>query len=347
MPGRTLPPLNGSNGAHEDDEESNNDSDYESEAPDATTALEELSPDEFPAYFSERNGRLFHSATSPYPLPVDTPEQTRLNTLAGILYRLTGAPYIGPVAELLAPQPESERRQMVLDVGTGTGRWVIEMAQIFPHVHFRGFDIVPIATRYPPRNVQFELHDVNAPGPMRWAAGMFDLVNTRFVDMAVLDYTELAQEAGRLLRPGGMLMSYEWSRLPAFDPAMGQDPNVHAPASVQFFSAINAALAARRVYQLAGHVPAFLASTGLFTDISAREYHVPIGPWPADPALHDIGVACLSAQQEYARSIRQLLLDSGGGTQHAVDSLVDEYLHEINSVRGLVSILYMVHARRL
>lgn len=43
--------------------------------------------------------------------------------MAGILYQLIGAPYIGPVAELLASQPESERRQMVLDVGTGTGRW--------------------------------------------------------------------------------------------------------------------------------------------------------------------------------------------------------------------------------
>lgn len=79
MPGRTLPPpdlLNGSNGAHEDGEENHNDSDSESEAPDATSTLVELSPDEFPTYFSERNGRLFHSGTSPYPLPVDTPEQT-------------------------------------------------------------------------------------------------------------------------------------------------------------------------------------------------------------------------------------------------------------------------------
>ncbi len=77
MPGRTLQePLNGSNGAH-NDENGHSSDEYESdpEVPDATSTLVELSPDEFPGYFSERNGRLFHSGTSPYPLPVDTPEQ--------------------------------------------------------------------------------------------------------------------------------------------------------------------------------------------------------------------------------------------------------------------------------
>jgi hypothetical protein len=38
--------------------------------------LTEVPADEFPLYFVERDGRLFHShGTSPYPLPADTPEQ--------------------------------------------------------------------------------------------------------------------------------------------------------------------------------------------------------------------------------------------------------------------------------
>ncbi len=38
--------------------------------------VEELRSDDFPNYFVESNGRLFHSSrTCPYPLPVDTPEQ--------------------------------------------------------------------------------------------------------------------------------------------------------------------------------------------------------------------------------------------------------------------------------
>ncbi|KAG6852853.1 hypothetical protein C0991_008574 [Blastosporella zonata] len=44
--------------------------------PDMSPDIVELTSEEFPLYFSERDGRLFHShASSPYPLPVDTPEQ--------------------------------------------------------------------------------------------------------------------------------------------------------------------------------------------------------------------------------------------------------------------------------
>jgi len=38
-------------------------------------SVEEISSDEFPSHFVERNGRLFPSNGTPCPLPVDTPEQ--------------------------------------------------------------------------------------------------------------------------------------------------------------------------------------------------------------------------------------------------------------------------------
>jgi hypothetical protein len=45
-------------------------------APDESPLLYELAAEDFPSFFAERNGRLFHAhLTSPYPLPVDTPEQ--------------------------------------------------------------------------------------------------------------------------------------------------------------------------------------------------------------------------------------------------------------------------------
>lgn len=43
---------------------------------DSSSDVTELEQDEFPTYFVERNGRLFHShGSSPYPLPVDAAEQ--------------------------------------------------------------------------------------------------------------------------------------------------------------------------------------------------------------------------------------------------------------------------------
>ena len=74
------------------------------------------------------------------------------------------------------------------------------MADEFHHVRFRGLDIgmitimvlillwlticsVPIATRSPPENVQFEIHDVNQP--LRWNDNSIDLVHIRNMWMAV------------------------------------------------------------------------------------------------------------------------------------------------------------------
>lgn len=43
---------------------------------DASSDIIEVDGPEFPSYFRERSGRLFHShGTSPYPLPVDASEQ--------------------------------------------------------------------------------------------------------------------------------------------------------------------------------------------------------------------------------------------------------------------------------
>ena len=60
---------------HTDAEASVNGSEYASDIADETSSMVELSPEEFPSYFSERDNHLFHSSSSPYPLPVDGPEQ--------------------------------------------------------------------------------------------------------------------------------------------------------------------------------------------------------------------------------------------------------------------------------
>ncbi len=58
--------------AHSDHYQSDDDDDANSDTSDGVV---ELSADEIPGYFQERDGRLFHShGRSPYPLPVDADE---------------------------------------------------------------------------------------------------------------------------------------------------------------------------------------------------------------------------------------------------------------------------------
>lgn len=70
------PNGNSSDSPHDTETETHeNGSEYDSDPTDETSSMIELTPEEFPSYFSERDNHLFHSSSSPYPLPVDGPEQ--------------------------------------------------------------------------------------------------------------------------------------------------------------------------------------------------------------------------------------------------------------------------------
>ncbi|KDR78240.1 hypothetical protein GALMADRAFT_138359 [Galerina marginata CBS 339.88] len=332
--------ING-NGIHED-AEANGSDDYDSEHLDSPSVVE-LNSEDFPSYFREHDGRLFHSSSSPYPLPVDTPEQERFTLIHNLLRQFFGVNCIGPVVDVL--NESQGRHRWALDICTGNGKWVIDMAQEYPRVRFRGFDIVPIATRYPPRHVQFEVDDVNTR--FRWSDSTFELVNARAVAMAVLEYPQVLQEVARVLRPGGLFVSYEWAPYPAFDPSLQRDLAIYAPASFRFHDAINTALLQRRgLHPIAAQIPSFLASAGVFAEISAGQHYIPIGAWSADPSLQSIGTACLEANERYASSVKPLLCDSGW-TDAEAESMLTDFIREIRTMNGLVSVLYTVHARRV
>ncbi|GLB44451.1 putative methyltransferase domain containing protein [Lyophyllum shimeji] len=312
--------------------------------PDMSPHLVELAPNEFPSYFMERGGRLFHShRTSPYPLPADTPEQQRLNVTHAALSRLIGANYVGPVPDLLAPVPD--RQKLVLDLCTGTGKWVMDMAREFPHALFRGFDIVPIATRYPPHNVQFEVHDVNSP--YRWRTSSIDFVHARSVSMAVRDYPAVLQEVARILRPDGLFLSCEWGRHSAFHPAFNLDPEVHAPAACHFFEVLGKALdTCRGIQPIASRVPSFLRNSGCFKNIESRCFYMPIGPWHAEPEMKLLGRAFRASLLRYADSVKPLLLEAGWSEEEVLQ-IIGAYIHELKTVHGMVGVMHTVHARRL
>ncbi len=71
----------------------------------------------------------------PYTLPADMEEIDRLDFLHYMLRFAFQGNYAAPITN-----PGS-----ILDVGAGTGRWAIEMAQAFPHARVIGLDVKPPA----------------------------------------------------------------------------------------------------------------------------------------------------------------------------------------------------------
>ena len=59
-----------------DNQDTDDNASLRSDRSDTSSEVTELDQADFPGYFQERLGRLFHShGQAPYPLPVDTPEQ--------------------------------------------------------------------------------------------------------------------------------------------------------------------------------------------------------------------------------------------------------------------------------
>jgi len=348
-----VPPFHNNHNNHNSDNESDNGSEghpdpmheeYVEFSPEGSPSLLPLQPDDFPTYFSERDGRLFHSSTtSPYPLPIDASEQERLKALHAFAKILIGANYVGPVPDILAHDPD--RQKCVLDLCTGTGTWAMEMAEEFPHVLFRGMDIVPIATRYPLPNVVFEIDDITAG--FRWPDATFDFIHARDISLSIHEYPTIFPEVVRVLRPGGLLLSCEWEREILFHPdrAEASDHALHAPASASFYQVLNAALGNQGIQTVISQIPSYLHGTEAFHGITSSLIYVPVGIWPEDLAMRELGRGFLALQSRYAENMKPLLLQIGH-SQEFVDELVRNFVEELRTKEGLVGTYRLVYGIR-
>ncbi|KAH0833830.1 S-adenosyl-L-methionine-dependent methyltransferase [Lanmaoa asiatica] len=306
------------------------DDDDDDGSSDTSSILTELGADEFPGHFREHGGRLFHShGNLPYPLPVDGEEQARLNAQHKILRDLLGSHFVGPVAQALAY--ESGRPKRVLDLCTGTGRWLMDMASQFRHVRFSGVDIVPIATRRPHSNAHFEILDVTQP--LRWPDGVMDLVP---------NYPQMLREAARVLRRGGIFISGEVGRYVTFAPGYPGNPAVDAPGATRFFKVVNDLLEHVGLHEITSHIPHWLRATGTFTDGRIQEYLIPIGEWHPSSRQRTLGRAYLDAMTVFAESLKPFLRDQGGLTEREIGELIAGYVRDMRCVPGLVSVYQTV-----
>lgn len=198
---------------------------------------------------------------APYVLPKDLGETNRLDFQHYMLrYALKGN-YAAPLQD-----PHD-----ILDVGSGTGRWAIELAQQFPAARVVGMDISPPpvearATPLPgPANYSFV--QGNALERVPFADDSFDFVHQRFLTLAIpaARWPDVVAELLRVTRPGG------WVELVETEPPTG------APAIDQL-ARWGVELTKRRGIDMAlmARIGDLLREGGA-TQVTARTVKMPVG----------------------------------------------------------------------
>jgi ubiquinone/menaquinone biosynthesis C-methylase UbiE len=144
----------------------------------------------------DENGRRYASyGKTLQGMPIDEQEQDR-NDLqhAKFLLLLNGRLHLAPI---------SEDPQKILDIGTGSGIWAIDMADKYPSASITGVDLAPTQPTWVPPNLQFEIEDIEED--WLYSKNSFDLVFGRELLMAIRDWPRVIEQAYEHLRPGGYL----------------------------------------------------------------------------------------------------------------------------------------------
>lgn len=225
-------------------------------------------------------GRTFHSErhNSFYFVPNDEQQLQSQDITHHYLSMLIGDKLF------LAPIPDNVQR--VLDIGTGTGIWSIVFAEVYPNAEVIGTDLSPTQPLWVPPNVKFELDDCTQP--WTWSENSFDFVHIRYLFGAIADWDELLRQAYRVTRPGGWVQSCEADvNIRSDDDSIPPDSPYRTFWNMLYhdsqeklgvtFQPIDDDVQ-RKALERAG-----------FECIEVHDYKFPIGGWPADKKLAEIG----------------------------------------------------------
>ncbi|OCL03488.1 methyltransferase domain-containing protein [Glonium stellatum] len=222
------------------------------------------------------HGRRFHAyREGSYQFPNDEKEQDRLDLFHHLFTIALGDKLH------LAPIPSSKSIR-ILDIGTGTGIWAMEMGEKYPDAEVIGNDFSPIQPRWVPPNVEFEVDDCESPWPERLP---FDFIHSRYMAGSIQDWPKLIRQCYENTAPNG------WVEFQDFDLRnYSEDNSIDAENKVLelYNLLIDGCEKAGRTACPGPRLENWVEEAG-FRNVRHETFRLPLGPWPKDPRMKNIG----------------------------------------------------------
>ncbi|KAH0380836.1 S-adenosyl-L-methionine-dependent methyltransferase, partial [Aureobasidium melanogenum] len=258
------------------DEDTYSDSGYEESLNSAFSSSTSMSSSV--RHWDFENGRRYHAyRQGHYLLPNDDAEQEREDIKHATVLTVCGGKLH------FAPIPENAPDTRILDIGTGTGIWCVEMGDQYPSAQITGVDLSPIQPDWVPPNVNFMVDDIASE--WLYPENHFDMVHARHMGVAIKDWDHVLNSAFTHLKPGAWLEFCEFDYWPSCDDGTMTEDNLHYQWHVLVTEGmkkndvdLHAALSLKRRVDRAG-----------FENVTERIMKVPLGHWPKNPLLKKVG----------------------------------------------------------
>ncbi|OTA92936.1 hypothetical protein M434DRAFT_313169 [Hypoxylon sp. CO27-5] len=269
--------------------------------------------------FIEAFGHHYHISGKIF-LPFDEPERKRLE----VQHRLYRHCLDGALTSTRLPLDIAQ----IVDLGTGTGVWAIEMAARYPQAQITGIDVYPIQRQKGvPPNVKFEIDDVE--NPWKIPDNSIDFVHARSIAGGVRDWPALLRQVHQKLKPGGLFEMTEIAlNILDFDGKFAEADL--CPEFLQIFRDLCDKVGMD--FNPSPHVPEWLVDAD-FEKIVQRSEILPAGSWAQDEKM--------KARQSLMNQITTehyvldnhcgLLFKSCGWTKEQFDAIVPTFWQEVQA----------------
>lgn len=226
--------------------------------------------------FRMENGRTYNGyGDRTYFMPNDEIERDRLD-LQHHLWQLTfgGKIFTAPI--------DKTKLHRVLDAGTGTGIWAIDMGDMYPEAEVFGVDVSPIQPQFIPPNVKFEIDDLEKPWTFTQG---FDFVFSRMMTGSFANWKQYIERCFEFTSPGGYLEVQDVCLPVRCDDDTLRGTNLEnygkllLEGSLKLGAGLDTALTTKRFMEEAG-----------FLDVVEVIYKWPMNRWPADKKMKEIGL---------------------------------------------------------